>query len=344
MHESVGPWWRWTSARRVRRHAACAAPGSVPDARACKRTAASRRVSVCTWFAVLARSVVSRRRSRPSSSRRSGVTSSAAAEGVGARWSATKSAMVTSVSPDGGYHRNPGRRDRSRHRLEIDAARSSSEPPPRVSTTTSGGWRMNSARSNAVTICPCASKPCTATWNQVTRTHGKRRRMTARTSLRAAPAGELMMPTWRGTAAAAACGPRRTGPRRRASPSVARSPPAARPRPRVRCGRRSPGTAHGLRRWTVGMYQDRLAVDRLGTHETVGVREHHAADLRPVVLQAEVPVSGSVGPEVGDLPLDPQPPETFLDQEPGFPFTSLTIRTRSALCERDWLRGCIGAV
>ena len=78
----------------------------------------------------------------------------------------------------------------------LNAQRSSSDPPPRVSNTTSGS-APNSAgqsatRSSASSICASASLPCTETGNSVTRRAGQRRRNTDTTSRSAAPERELI--------------------------------------------------------------------------------------------------------------------------------------------------------
>ncbi len=77
-------------------------------------------------------------RTRSINSSRSGTTSSAAAEGVGARRSATKSAMVTSLSwPTA---ETTGMRQSAMARAtasSLKVQRSSSEPPPRATIATS---------------------------------------------------------------------------------------------------------------------------------------------------------------------------------------------------------------
>jgi hypothetical protein len=83
----------------------------------------------------------------------------AAAEGVGARRSATKSAIVTSVSwptalTIGIWLAKIARATRSSLKLH----RSSSEPPPRPTISTSHSWRAL-ASAMARTICPAHRHP-----------------------------------------------------------------------------------------------------------------------------------------------------------------------------------------
>ena len=61
---------------------------------------------------------------------------------------------------------------------------------------------------------------------------------------------------------------------------------------------------------------DRHAVGRREANETVAVGEHRAAQLRAVVLQAEVPMAGSVAAEVRHLAADPHELKALLHQEP----------------------------
>ena len=110
---------------------------------------------------------------------------------MAARWSAAKSQSVTSVSwPIADTTGIVAVATRRTTASVLNAHRSSSEPPPRVRMIASGRLRIRSARSSAVMICPGASSPCTDTWNQVTRRHGKRRRSTDSTSRGAAPDGD----------------------------------------------------------------------------------------------------------------------------------------------------------
>ena len=75
----------------------------------------------------------------------SGTAASAAADGVGARRSATKSAMVTSTSwPTPRHRRARGRRQCARAtRSSLKHQRSSSEPPPRATMSTSHSSRRD---------------------------------------------------------------------------------------------------------------------------------------------------------------------------------------------------------
>ncbi len=105
-----------------------------------------------------------RRLSNASSARSSaatGTASSAAAEGVGARTSATKSAMVKSVScPTAEI---TGTRELTIARAtpsSLNAQRSSSEPPPRARMITSTSGTAASRRS-AAAIAADAPSPCT---------------------------------------------------------------------------------------------------------------------------------------------------------------------------------------
>ena len=119
-----------------------------------------------------------------------GASSSAAAEGVGARTSATKSAMETSVSwPTalmiGVWQAATARATAS----SLKHQRSSSEPPPRARISASKPPR--SASSRARTICAVASWPWTALGTSVSATCGARRRNTEMMSRITAPVGEL---------------------------------------------------------------------------------------------------------------------------------------------------------
>src|ERR1700691_5154561 len=103
---------------------------------------------------------------------RSGTTSSAAADGVGARASATKSAMVKSISCP--TPQTTGSRQawiaRAR-RSSLNAHRSSSEPPPRAKISTSHSARAE-ALSRAATSAGTAAAPCTAVWYRSTSAGG----------------------------------------------------------------------------------------------------------------------------------------------------------------------------
>ena len=60
----------------------------------------------------------------------------------------------------------------------------------------------------------------------------------------------------------------------------------------------------------------RQAVGWREADEAVAAGEHDAAQLRPVVLQAEVPVARSIGAEVGHLAANPDQPKALFDQKP----------------------------
>ena len=129
---------------------------------------------------------------------RSGVASSAAAEGVGARRSATSSAMVWSVSwptPDttGMPEANMARATSS----ELKHHRSSSEPPPRATMITSASPSTFN-RAIAPAICPAATSPCTAVGDNRSSASGYRRRTTFWMSCHTAPVGEVTTPMTRG--------------------------------------------------------------------------------------------------------------------------------------------------
>ncbi|MNC34504.1 hypothetical protein D3C75_829390 [compost metagenome] len=139
----------------------------------------------------------SRRRCRPS--RRccrpllSGASSSAAAEGVGARTSATKSLIETSVSWPTALTIGVTQAATARATASsLKHQRSSSEPPPRARISASNP-RL-SARRMARTICAMASRPCTAVGIRFSSTCGARRPNTLMMSRITAPVGEVMMP------------------------------------------------------------------------------------------------------------------------------------------------------
>ena len=123
------------SSRRWR----CIASSRCGDSRARLRPPESRRS--CSRARRPRCSSVRRARASPmvwSSSARSGATSSAAAEGVGARRSATKSAMVKSVSWPTPLTTGKGLATMARARASsLKAHRSSMLPPPRISRMTS---------------------------------------------------------------------------------------------------------------------------------------------------------------------------------------------------------------
>ena len=128
---------------------------------------------------------------------RAGTVSSAACEGVAARTSATRSAVVTSTSwptplTTGTRHAAIARATCSSSKAE----RSSCPPPPRAKMiTSSSGTRERSA--NASRIDCGASSPCTVAWRKIRRT-GMRERATSAMSCTAAPLRLVMIPTQRG--------------------------------------------------------------------------------------------------------------------------------------------------
>ena len=157
-------------------------PGALPIARP------SRAPSVASWR---------------TSSAFSRTTISAAADGVGARRSATKSAIVTSVSwptaeITGIFDATIARATAS----SLNAQRSSSDPPPRASTITSRSPRRLSVPS-ASAISPAAASPWTRTGHTRTWRPAKRRVTTRRKSRTAAPVGDVTRPTRRGSVGSA---------------------------------------------------------------------------------------------------------------------------------------------
>ena len=105
-----------------------------------------------------------RRLKEMSHSSASGTTSSAAADGVGARTSAAKSAIVKSISWPTPLTTGIGEATMARAtRSSLKAQRSSSEPPPRarISTSHSGALPGQSERSDDLGRRPAA--PCTGT-------------------------------------------------------------------------------------------------------------------------------------------------------------------------------------
>ncbi|MCY1174611.1 hypothetical protein D9M73_148200 [compost metagenome] len=140
---------------------------------------------------------ITRRRCRLSTRRtrslESGASNSAAADGVGARTSATKSLMETSVSCPTALTIGVTQASTARATASsLKHQRSSSEPPPRARINASKPRASASFR--ARTICVVASRPCTAVGIRVSCTCGARRRNTLMMSRMTAPVGELMMP------------------------------------------------------------------------------------------------------------------------------------------------------
>jgi len=127
-------------------------------------------------------------------------TSSAAAEGVGARRSATKSAIVKSIScPTAEI---TGTREAWIARAtdsSLKHHKSSMLPPPRPTMMTSGGSGSALSSSRAATISGAASAPWTRAGAIRMWRSAKRRRVTLSMSRMAAPVGEVTMPIRRGS-------------------------------------------------------------------------------------------------------------------------------------------------
>ena len=135
---------------------------------------------------------------RASKSSRRATTSSAAWDGVAARRSAARSVSVTSISwPTAEI---VGMRQAATARTtfsSLKADRSSREPPPRATMTTSAAPRRENA-STARAISSGADAPWTATGQTVTCAFGKRAERTFRTSRTAAPCRDVTTPMRRG--------------------------------------------------------------------------------------------------------------------------------------------------
>ena len=139
-------------------------------------------------------------RSRSIVSARSVLRISAAALGVGARTSATRSEVVTSVSwPTAEMTGTPLAAMARARTSSLNSQRSSRLPPPRVTTMTSTAgksWFSASAkRPTAPAISIAAPRPCTRTGAMKTSMCGARRRRTCKKSRIAAPVGEVTTPT-----------------------------------------------------------------------------------------------------------------------------------------------------
>ena len=123
-----------------------------------------------------------------------GTAISAAPEGVGARTSATKSAMVKSISWPTPTITGVSMAARARATTSsLNDQRSSKEPPPRVSIRRSHSC-LASARRNVRAIWSAAPSPCTGVGYTRTGTAGKRRASTVKTSRTAAPLGDVRIP------------------------------------------------------------------------------------------------------------------------------------------------------
>ena len=135
----------------------------------------------------------------PSSSpARSGLTSSAAAVGVGARRSATKSAIVKSVSWPMPVTTGIGHARIARATLSsLKAHKSSMLPPPRTSNMTSHP-PSRPAILSAQAIFSDAPSPWTCTGKTTTSIDGLRRASVVNTSRRAAASREVITPIARG--------------------------------------------------------------------------------------------------------------------------------------------------
>jgi hypothetical protein len=248
----------------------------------------------------------------PSQVSRGCATSSAAAVGVGARRSATKSAMVKSVScptPADHRHRDFERAMARASRSSLKAHRSSIEPPPRTSRITSIGRRCRIFQPNRPPV-PLAPS-CASRYNFDQRTaQGPRARR--RPAPPPAPARTGMWGTRRcqgrqhvvqrrragrgddadrraAARAAGACGRRRTGPRPPVGPSGAGTARTARPArpapwrlsttscrsPRASYTRQAPAHLH------------LVALARGEVQQAGGAAEHGAAQLARLVLESK---------------------------------------------------------
>ena len=126
----------------------------VSRSRRCVRLSIWRAIPRCNASAKLA---TSRNRSE-----REGAASSAAAVGVGARWSEAKSAMVKSVSCPTPLITGIGQLRMARASASsLKAHRSSMDPPPRAIISTSHSLR-SPACCTARVSCAAAPSPCTA--------------------------------------------------------------------------------------------------------------------------------------------------------------------------------------
>ena len=132
-----------------------------------------------------------------------GVAISAAPVGVGARRSETKSIRVVSVScPTAEMIGMVAAATERARASSLKAQRSSTEPPPRATMTTSGrgigppGVRLSKPRMAAAT-CPAAASPWTTQGQTITR-QGQRSLIRCRMSRITAPVGLVMTPTTAG--------------------------------------------------------------------------------------------------------------------------------------------------
>ena len=242
-------------------------------------------------------------------------TSSAAAEGVGARRSATKSAIVTSVSwptaeITGIFDAAIARATAS----SLNAQRSSSDPPPRATTITSRSPRRFSVPS-AWAISPAAVSPWTRTGHTRTWRPAKRRVTTRRKSRTAAPVGDVTSPTRRGQRG------------QRPLPPGVEEPLGGEPGLQLLEGELERAQAFRLQHLAHELVlapdgvdvepaerEDVEPVGRLEAHPPHPAPEEDGPHLGLLVLQREVDVPRGVDPQVRDLALDPEPAEAALER------------------------------
>ena len=250
------------------------------------------------------------RSSRPSSSSRSGTTSRAATLGVDARASATRSLSGVSCSwptaeTTGTGHAAIARTSRS----SLNGRRSSKLPPPRARMTTSTPGAA-ATRASASTIAAAARGPCTYVSATSTSAGGKRvGERGEHVALRGRVVARDEADAAREAAAAAACAPRRRGPRRASfgfrRSSAARCAP--RPNRSIESARRRKSP---LRLEEVGppVDVDALAVGEVEAQRVEAAAPHRDAEAGAVgrVLEREEDgLPALLAAELGDLALDP---------------------------------------
>ena len=249
-----------------------------------------------------------------------GTTSSAAADGVGARTSAAKSASVTSTSwPTPADDRHGVGDDGPDDALVVERPevlqRAAAAGEDRHAAGASSGARprarcaiQRSTRRNAVTMLAGASSPWTWAATSTTRTSGQRRASTWQMSRQTAPGRARDDRDRRGSdAAAAACAPRRTGP------------PAVEPRLERLEAQRQVAEPGRLDRVDVELERALRLVQvdpAVGDDPEPGlglerradavVAEPDALELVALVLEREVGVPGGRHRDPADLALDPQ--------------------------------------
>ena len=233
--------------------------------------------------------------SRCSQARPSGTTSSAAADGVGARTSATKSAIVKSISwPTPVMTGIGAAMDGARHALVVEGPQVLERAAAaRQDQHVAVGARRRPDRAPRRLPRP-RPRPAPAPGRSAPPRPGKRRARTCRMSRIAAPVGEVMTPMRRGRPAAGACVRWRTGPRPRAcafsSSNCALQGADAR---RPRGARRRAGTRRAAR---TGSTRPRAST----CWPSRGVKRHSMLRCRNIaqrtcasrVLEREVPVPG----------------------------------------------------